>query len=103
MRPPEKLQQVIVFASGGVGAAFLIPMAAALFWRRANGAGIIAGMLGGTVTHLFLYATGWQPLSLHPFVWDQVGAALALGVATFLAPPPERELVERFFSKGDAS
>ncbi len=100
IRPPEKLQAVIVFASGGVGAAFLVPMAAALFWKRANGPGIVGGMLGGTFTHLYLYAVGWHPLGLHPFLWDQFGALLATLVVTCLTNPPEKALIDRYFSEG---
>ncbi|MFT4638945.1 MAG: sodium/pantothenate symporter [Verrucomicrobiales bacterium] len=99
LRPPDKLQDVIVFASGGVGAAFLVPMVVTLYWRRANGAGIIAGMIGGTVTHLILHATGAKPLGLNPFVWDQLGAALSLFIVTYLTLPPKEALVARFFSK----
>ncbi len=99
VRPPEKLQQVIVFASGGVGAAFLVPITAALFWKRANGGGMIGGMLGGTLTHLVLYATDWKPLQLHPFVWDQVGALAGLVAFTFWTKPPDKALVETYFGE----
>jgi sodium/pantothenate symporter len=99
MRPPDTLQDVIVFASGGVGAAFLVPMSLALFWKRANGAGIIAGMLGGTITHLVLHALSLKPLGLNPFVWDQLGSILALITVTLLTRAPERAIVERYFGK----
>ena len=99
MRPPDTLQDVIVFASGGVGAAFLVPMSVALFWKRANGPGIIAGMLGGTSTHLVLHATNLKPLGLNPFVWDQLGSIVALVAGTLLTRPPEKALVERYFGK----
>lgn len=99
IRPPEKLQTVIVFASGGVGAAFLVPMVAALYWRRVNGAGMIAGMLGGTLTHLLLYLNQWEPLGLSPFVWDQLGAVLGLCLGTFAAKPPDKALVEAYFGE----
>ena len=99
VRPPEKLQQVIVFASGGVGAAFLVPITAALFWKRANGAGMIGGMLGGTITHLVLYAADLEPLHLHPFIWDQVGALVGLLVVTFWTKAPDKALVETYFGE----
>ena len=99
MRPPDTLQDVIVFASGGVGAAFLVPMSLALFWKRANGAGIIAGMIGGTITHLVLHATNVKPLGLNPFVWDQLGSILALVSVTLLTTAPEKALVEKYFGK----
>ncbi len=99
IKPPEKLQDVIVFASGGVGAAFLVPMAAVLYWRRANGPGLVAGMLGGAATHLVLHGLGWAPLGLNPFLWDQLGAALALLVVTWRTRPPKPALVHRYFGE----
>ena len=99
MRPPDTLQDVIVFASGGVGAAFLVPMSVALFWKRANGAGIIAGMVGGSITHLVLHAKDLSPFGLNPFVWDQLGSIVALLVVTLLTRAPENDLVEKYFGK----
>ena len=98
LKAPERLQDVIVFASGGVGAAFLVPMTATLFWRRANGPGVVAGMLGGTATHLFLHGSGWTPLGLNPFVWDQVGSLIALVVVSLLTAAPSPDLVSRYFA-----
>ena len=56
-------------------------------------------MLGGTVTHLTLSLIEWDRLGLEPFIWDQLGAALALVVVTSLTKTPEQELVTKYFSK----
>lgn len=57
--PPEYLQYLIVFTGSAQGCAFLLPMAFVLYWRRATGPGILAGMLGGFVVVFGLYALGW--------------------------------------------
>lgn len=99
IRPPEKLQQVIIFASGGIGAAFLVPITAVLFWKRANGAGMIAGMLGGTFTHLVLSAANLQPFGLHAFICASLGSLVALIVVTLWAPAPDKALVDTYFGE----
>lgn len=59
LNPPQFLQYVIVFTGSGQGCSFLIPMALALYWRRATRAGVLAAMLGGGLTVFGLYALGW--------------------------------------------
>ena len=99
VQPPKYLQDVIVFASGGVAGVFLVPMAAALFWPRANGISVIAGMLGGWLTHLILYAGGWDLLGLNPFVWDLLGSGLAVYIVAQMTSPPDESLVARYFEE----
>lgn len=59
LNPPSFLQYIIVFATTGLGCAFLVPMFLTLYWRRATKAGILAGMLGGILTVMTLYVLGW--------------------------------------------
>ena len=79
LNPPTYLQDLIVFATGGMAGCFLIPMVLSLYWRRMTGSAAIAGMLGGTITHLVLTLWGWidygqfrpyELLGLNPFLWD---------------------------------
>jgi len=58
LHPPDFLQYIIVFTSTGMACAFLIPMLLLLYWRRATGPGVLAGMIGGLATVLILYAVG---------------------------------------------
>jgi SSS family solute:Na+ symporter/sodium/pantothenate symporter len=59
LNPPDFLQYIIVFTGSGQGCSFLIPMAMALYWRRATRAGVLAGMLGGFLAVIALYVGGW--------------------------------------------
>jgi Na+/proline symporter len=59
LNPPGFLQYVIVFTGTGLGCSFLVPVALALYWRRTTRQGALAGMLGGFVTVVGLYAAGW--------------------------------------------
>ncbi len=59
MNPPGFLQYIIVFTGAGQGASFLFPMLFALYWKRSTRQGVFAGMLGGFLTLISLYALGW--------------------------------------------
>lgn len=111
LNPPRYLQDLIVFATGGLAACFLIPMVLALYWRRMTAAASIAGMLGGTLTHLVLTCWGyWEQgefsayefLGLNPFLWDLVGSGLACWLAVKFGPAPDPQLVRVFFQKAVA-
>jgi sodium/pantothenate symporter len=106
LNPPTYLQDLIVFATGGLAASFLIPIVLALYWRRMTAASAIAGMLGGSLMHLVLTCWGYlehrefrpyEFLGLNPFVWDLLGSALACLVVVAVGPQAEQKLIKKFF------
>jgi Na+/pantothenate symporter len=91
------LQEIIVFAGGALSVAFLVPMAFALYWPRANAAGAIAAMVGGLGVFLAMQLAGWTPLGLDRLIWGFL-ASLVAGVAVTLATPgPPEHLVRRYY------
>ncbi len=112
LNPPRYLQDLIVFATGGLAACFLIPLVLALYWRRMTSWAAVAGMLGGTMTHVAL--TGWgywsegefrafEFLGLNPFLWDLVGSTVASCALVMLGPKPHSIHVKRFFGNSARS
>ena len=110
LNPPQYLQNLIVFSTGGLAGCFLIPMALTLFWPRMTSLGVIAGMLGGCGTHLLLYILGYvihgrfavyALLGFEAFIWDMVGAGIFSIVVSRYSRPLSPKLVSRFF--GSAS
>jgi len=106
MHPPQFLQHLIVFASAGLGACFLMPMIFALYWKKATAAGIVAGMLAGGLTVLVLYLIGYLKtekfgeyllLGLHPFIWAVLVSAILIFVMSVKGTPPGEKVQERFF------
>ena len=106
LNPPTYLQDLIVFATGGLAACFLVPIVLSLYWRRMTAAATIAGMLGGTLTHLGLTLWGYlhegefrayEFLNLNPFLWDLVGSIAAVLLTIQVGPKPDRQLVRKFF------
>ncbi len=109
LNPPQYLQNLIVFSTGGLAGCFLMPMVLTLFWSKMTRAGVIAGMLGGCGTHLALYLVGYLIdgkfkvyafLGLEPFLWDVVGSTLCAVVASRVSRPLPDGLVQRFFGPG---
>jgi len=106
MFPPAYLQDIIVYVGSGLMCCFLVPVAMALYWPRANTAGAMAGMLAGYFTHLSLYVAGFVKYdrfqAIHLWNFDPnlpaLAASLAAAVAVTLATaPPAQERVRRFF------
>lgn len=110
MKKIDFLQAIIVFAGGAAACAYLVPAIMAAFWRRANAAGALAALLGGSGTVVLLYVLPWigvvsnaDPLmgekssmypiyllGMTPFVWGML-VSLVLGVGFSLATPPMKE------------
>lgn len=106
--PVKFLQDLIVFASGGLGGCFLMPMIFTLFWPRTTAKGIAAGIVGGGVTLLVLYLIGffqtgsfkeYRLLNLHPFVWSVVVSTIAIFFVSRITPQIPEALKERYFGK----
>ncbi len=106
IKPVDFLQDLIVFASAGLGACFLIPIVFSLYWRRMTGAGAVWGMLSGGLTVLTLYMTGrivhgkfdeYLLLGLHPFIWSVVVSAAVVICVSLAGKEPDRDLQRKFF------
>lgn len=111
LNPPKYLQNLIVFATGGLAGCFLIPMTLALYWPKITRAGIIAGMLGGCGTHLILYIAGYvihhefkvySFLGIQPFMWDIAGSLVATVLISKITRPLDAALVDRFFGSSSS-
>jgi len=99
INPPTLLQDLIVFASGGLAGCFLIPVMLMLFWKRMNGAGAIAGMIGGFTMHTSLLVGGiilndgafkvLEPFDIAPLIWDLLVSALCAIGACLIARTPK--------------
>ena len=109
--PPQFLQYVIVFTSGGLAVAFLGPIALGLYWPHFNKAGAIASMAGGFAAYLGLYVTGFvifgstapvRPLGLDPLIWGVAASLLCAWVGTRIGPKNPDVLVQRFFGSANS-
>ncbi|MAI31790.1 MAG: hypothetical protein CMM07_08975 [Rhodopirellula sp.] len=106
LNPPQYLQDLIVFATGGLAACFLIPMLLSLYWPRMTASATIAAMLGGTGMHMGLTCWGYVAykefkaysfLGVNPFIWDLVGSLAIALLVIAVGPKPNRDLILKFF------
>lgn len=112
LNPPTYLQDLIIFASEGLAACFLVPMALSMYWRRMTARGAIAGMLGGALTHLLLTCWGYASegefrayefLGMNPFIWDLVGSTVPAVAFSLIGDKPDERLVHKFFYRSHST
>jgi len=103
LRPPDFLQKLIIFGSGGFAASFLFPMLLGLYWKSMTRQGALAAMLGGFATTVGLFLPTWFGRArvdiggLHPNVWGLIVSCLLAVVVSKLVGPAPRHLVQRYF------
>ena len=99
--PNSSVFGIVSFAWAGFGAAFGPIMILALFWKRANKYGAIAGMLGGGVM-IFVWKFAIKPLGgifgIYELLPAFIVALILCVVVSLLTPAPEKEIVEEFES-----
>lgn len=90
---------IVSFAWAGFGAAFGPVMLLALFWKRSNKYGAIAGMIaGGAMVFLWKYViAGLAPiLSIYELLPAFVFGLIVNIIVSLATPKPEQEIVDTF-------
>lgn len=99
--PKSNVFQIVSFAWAGFGATFGPVMLFALFWKRSNKYGAIAGMLSGGIM-IFLWKYVVRPLGgaldIYELLPAFMVACIFIVVVSLLTPAPENEIVEEFES-----
>ena len=101
--PDSSVFQIVSFAWAGFGSAFGPVVLFALFWKRTNKQGAIAGMVaGGAMVFIWKYLVApmggaWAIYELLPAF---LVACLVIVVVSLLTPPPSHEIVEEFEAVG---
>ena len=97
--PNSSIFTIVSFAWAGFGAAFGPVVLLALFWKRSNKQGALAGMIAGGIM-VFVWKYGISTLGGAFAIYELLPAfviALLVNVAVSLATPaPSREMVEVF-------
>ena len=101
MDPNSSIFRVVSFAWAGFGATFGPIMLFALFWKRCNKFGAIAGMLSGAVS-IFVWKFGMRPLGgawdIYELLPAFLVACVAIVVVSLATKEPEAEIVAEFES-----
>lgn len=99
--PNSSVFGIVSFAWAGFGATFGPVVLMALFWKRSNMYGALAGMLTGGVT-VFVWKYLVRPmggsLNIYELLPAFLLAMLMIIVVSLLTPPPSKEIMEEFES-----
>jgi len=97
--PDSSVFQIVSFAWAGFGAAFGPVMLCALFWKRSNKYGAIAGMLAGGIM-IFVWKFAVRPLggawNIYELLPAFIVAFIFEVVVSLLTPAPEQEILDEF-------
>ena len=97
--PDSSIFNIVSFAWAGFGAVFGPIMLMALFWKRTNKYGALAGMLGGAGM-VFIWKFAVRPMGGYWDLYELLPAFLVslflIVVVSLLTPKPEAEIVEEF-------
>ena len=102
--PSSSVFRVVSFAWAGFGAAFGPTVLFALFWKRSNKYGALAGMIaGGVMVFVWKYCVApmggaWSIYELLPAF---IVASIAIVVVSLLTAKPDAEM-EKIFDKAKA-
>ena len=101
MNPNSSIFRVVSFAWAGFGATFGPVMLFALFWKRCNKYGAIAGMLSGAVM-IFIWKFMVRPLggawNIYELLPAFIVGCIAIVVVSLITKEPEAEIVAEFES-----
>lgn len=97
--PNSSVFGIVSFAWAGFGGAFGPIMLCALFWRRTNRAGAIAGMLGGGVA-IFVWKFLIKPMGGVFGIYELLPAFLVglflCVIVSLLTPAPSQDILDEF-------
>ena len=101
--PNSSIFRVVSFAWAGFGATFGPAMLFALFWKRCNKWGALAGMVTGGVM-VFVWKFGVAKLGGFFAIYELLPAfiisCVVIVVVSLVTAAPEKEIVEEFESVG---
>jgi len=97
--PNSSVFKIVSFAWAGFGAAFGPLVLFALFWKRSNKWGALAGMLGGGIT-VFVWKFLVRPLggawNIYELLPAFIVASVAIVAVSLLTPAPEEEICAEY-------
>ena len=99
--PSSSIFRVVSFAWAGFGATFGPVMLFALFWKRCNKQGAIAGMFSGMIM-IFVWKYLVRPLggafNIYELLPAFVVSSILIVVVSLCTPAPDKEIIAEFES-----
>ncbi|MEA4965561.1 MAG: hypothetical protein VB055_07050 [Oscillospiraceae bacterium] len=100
LTPPDNLQDVVVYAVGGMISAFYIPLMLGIYWMRANEWGALAGMIGGLATYLVNAAgiVNWK-LGMNSIIIGTLVSLILTVLVSRLTPKTPYGIINLWFGR----
>ena len=92
----SRVLDLVSYAWAGFGAAFGPVLLTAVFWRRMNRQGALAGVIGGAVTVLIWKQLSGGVFELYEIIPGILVSQVSLVVVSLLTPAPQRSVTEQF-------
>lgn len=98
INPPQLIAIMVGWVGGGLLSTFGFPLVLGIWWKRANTAGALAGMIGGGLTFVILVITEPFGVVAEPIIAAPVSLILLIVVSLMTPPPPEetQKQVDRY-------
>jgi SSS family transporter len=105
VEPPQLIAIMVGWVGGGLLSTFGFPLVLGIWWKRANAAGALAGMIGGGLTFVFLVITEPFGLVAEPIIAAPVSLILVIVVSLMTSPPSEeiQKQVDRYHGQRKVS
>lgn len=85
--PPGLIAIMVGWVGGALLSTFGFPLVLGIWWKRANGPGALAGMLGGGITFIVLVSGEFFALVAEPIIAAPISLILTVVVSLLTAPP----------------
>lgn len=95
--PPDLMVWLNLFATAGQLSTFMWPTILGLYWKKANAAGAISGMVAGIGSYLIFNYLLPRPLGLHPIVPALVLSLVAFIVVSKMTKGPSERVIRLFW------
>ncbi len=97
--PDSSVFEIVSFAWAGFGATFGPVMLTALFWKRSNKSGALAGMVTGGIM-VFAWKFGISKLggafAIYELLPAFIAASIAIVIVSLVTAPPSKEITEEY-------
>ena len=97
MTPPSLIWIINMFAFGGLETAFFWTLLLGLYWKRANRAGAILSMAGGTIAYCATQAMGFKVMGLHQITIGITVSLVLFLVGSYIGKPSGKKVLDVFF------
>ncbi len=98
---PTFLQPLVIHYVGSAASALCWPSLATLYWSRATGKGVTAGLVGGAGVYLLcvFIKPFAETFPMHPFVYGFIASALSTCIISLLTTPQNKTQQELYFGR----